>query len=419
MSDSKAAEAAHSLATADISGTLLLDPNVIAEPYAFYDTLRKQAPVWQVPGTELFTVSTFQLLAEATVRVADFSSNITCLLYRDDVGLPCRLSYGDAGVQALATADPPAHASHRKTVFPELVAKRMAALESDIACVTDDCLDRVIDGESVDFMNVLGNVVPITMISRLIGFHDSNFDQLLGAAFDSTAMLGSTLTYPDLIELMSRSGEIHSWLAEQLAVAAKSPADDLLGAVARGVSTGVFGELEAIIILHTLLSAGGESTTSLLGNAVRILAEHPDLQEHLRQHPDLIPNFVEEALRLEPPFRQHMRSVPKDTRLGGTDVPAGATVLLLWGAANRDPEEFDRPNEVDLGRQVPRHHVSFGRGSHHCVGAPLARLEARTVLTRLLQRTSSITLDPERPPRWVDSLMVRRHEQLGIRTVAT
>jgi cytochrome P450 len=405
--------------TAEISGASLLDSRVIDDPYAFYARLRTEAPVWRVPGTDVFTVSTFELLAEASARVADFSSNIGCLLYRDDAGLPGRLSYGDAGVQALATADPPAHASHRKTVFPELVAKRMATLEPDIADVTSECVTRALNGGTVDFMTEIGNVVPITMISRLIGFHDSNIDQLLNAAFDSTAMLGSTLGYDDLIELVGRSGEIHAWLAEQLSAALNRPGDDLLGAVARGVNTGVFAELEAVVVLHTLLSAGGESTTSLLGNAVRILAERQDLQSHLRRHPDLIPVFVEETLRLEPPFRCHMRSVSTNTMLGGIYIPAGATVLLLWGSANRDAAEFERPDEIDLSRQVPRHHVSFGRGIHHCVGAPLARIEARTVLTMLLERTSRITLDPDQQPTWVNSLMVRRHEHLPIRLVAS
>jgi cytochrome P450 len=180
----------------------------------------------------------------------------------------------------------------------------------------------------------------------------------------------------------------------------------------------VFGEHEALTILHTLLSAGGESTTSLLGNAVRLLVEHQDLQEHLRQNAELIPTFVEEALRLEPPFRYHMRFATRDTTLGGVDIPAGATVLLLWGAANRDTAEFERPDEIDLQRRVPRHHVAFGRGLHHCVGAPLARVEARSVLTVLLERTSSITLAPEQAPRWVNSLMVRRHDRLPLRLVS-
>jgi cytochrome P450 len=402
-----------------LSGQALLEARVIDEPYAFYAQLRDEAPVWQVPGTDLFTVSTFELLAEATIRVADFSSNISCLLYRDEHGLPCRLSYGDAGVQALATADRPEHASHRKTVFPELVSKRMTALEPDITDVANACITHALDAGDVDFMSVIGNVVPITMISRLIGFHDSNVDQLLRAAIDSTAMLGSTLSYSQLMELIGRTGEIHSWLTAQLTRVMNDPGDDLLGAVARGVNDGVFTELAAVVVLHTLLSAGGESTTSLLGNAVRMLAENQELQIQLREEPDLIPHFVEEALRLEPPFRYHMRSVPTDTNLGGTAIPAGSTVLLLWGAANRDAAEFERPDEIDLARPVPRHHVSFGRGSHHCVGASLARVEARIVLGMLLERTSSITLDPDDEPQWVDSLMVRRHERLPLRLKGT
>ena len=401
-----------------ISGTLLLDSKVIDDPCPFYRQLHAQAPVWEISDTELFAVSTFELVAEAAGRVEDFSSNINFLLYRDVDGLPCRLPFGDAGAQALATADPPMHALHRSTVFPELVAKRMAELEPDITDIANRCVTRVLDNGTAEFMTVIGNVVPITMISRLIGFRDSNIDQLLSAAFDSTAMLGSTLSLDELMELISRIGEIQTWLADQLSAAMKHPGEDLLGAVARGVQSEVFSDFEALTILHTLLSAGGESTTSLLGNAVRLLAEHPDLQEHLRQNVVQIPRFVEEALRLEPPFRYHMRVVPKDTTLGAVDIPADSTVLLLWGAANRDASVFERPDEIDLQRPVPRRHVAFGRGIHHCVGAPLARIEARIVLSVLLERTKSITLDPEYEPLWANSLMVRRHEQLPIRLVS-
>jgi cytochrome P450 family 144 len=404
--------------TEGISGTLLLDPKVIDDPYPFYRQLRAQAPVWEIPGSGLFTVSTFELVAEATGRVADFSSNIRCLLYRDGTDRPCRFSFGDAGTQALATADPPMHALHRKTVFPELVARRMDDLEPEIVDIASGCVTRALDSGTVEFMTAVANVVPISMISRLIGFRDASMDQLLRAAFDSTAMLGSTLCYDELIELVTRSGEIQAWIADQLTAAVQEPGDDLLGAVARGVAGGVFGDFEANIILHTLLSAGGETTTSLIGNAVGLLAEHPELQEHLRRNPEQIPRFVEEALRIESPFRYQMRSVPEDTNLGGVDIPADATLLLLFGAANRDDAEFERPDEVDLHRKVPRLHLAFGRGIHHCVGAPLARIEARVVLTVLLERTASITLDPGRTPRWVNSLMVRRHEQLPLRLVA-
>jgi cytochrome P450 len=259
--------------------------------------------------------------------------------------------------------------------------------------------------------------VPITLTSRLIGFRGSDLDRLLQAAFDSTSLLGATLSFQQLQTLMLRSADLGAWIADQLATAADQPGDDILGAVARGIASGALGLPEGIGTLLTLLSAGGESTTSLLGNSVRILAEREDLQDQLRRQPELIPAFVEEALRLESPFRYHLRSVPENTVLGDVDIPAGATVLLFWGAANRDPAEYERPDEVVLGRQVPRHHLAFGRGIHFCVGAPLARLEGRIVLTQLLEQSSSVTLDPEQPPRRVESLMVRRHERLPVRVV--
>jgi cytochrome P450 len=371
--------------------------------------------VWQVPGTEVFAVSSLALLAEAAGRVEDFSSNMPCLLYRDENGLPCRLPFGDSAIPALATADPPIHTLHRSTVFPNFVAKRMALLEPEIVDLATRCVERALDKRSVDFMAEVANVVPITVISRLIGFRNSDLDRLLRTAFDSTELVGATLSRDRLIELVTRSNDIGAWIADLLALAANEPGEDILSSIGHGVEIGALSAPAGIVILQTLLAAGGESTTSLIGNAVRLMADHQDLQQHLCRQRELIPNFVEEALRLESPFRHHLRWVPRDTTLGDVDIPAGAMLMMLWGAANRDPAAFERPDEIVLDR--PRRHVAFGRDIHFCVGAPLARLEARVVLTVLLDRTSSITLDPGQPPRWVDSLMVRRHEHLPVRLV--
>jgi cytochrome P450 family 144 len=404
--------------TADIPGTLLLDPDVLDDPYPFYERLHREAPVWQVPGTQVFVASTFDTVADATSRVGDFSSNMRCLLYRDEHGLPARLPFGDAGGQTLATADPPIHTIHRSVVFPELMAKRMASLEPEIASVAVDCIDHAIDAASTDFMGAVGNIVPITMISQLIGFQGSDLAQLLQTAFDSTMMVGASATFDELNALMLRSMETGAWIADQLAAVADDPHDDLLGTVARGIANGSLQHQDGVTTLQILLSAGGESTTSLLGNAVRILAEQPELQEAIRANPALLGPFVEEVLRLESPFRHLTRSVPVDTTLGDVEIPADATLMLFWGAANRDPGEYDAPNQVVLDRQAPRHHLAFGRGIHHCVGAPLARLEGRIVLTMLLARTRDIALDPAQPPKWVRSLQARRHERLPVQLVA-
>jgi cytochrome P450 family 144 len=401
--------------TEQVPGTLLLDPAVLDDPYHLYQRLQEEAPVWDVGGSGVFAVSTYEFLAEAASRVEDFSSNMQCLLYRDDAGLPGRFSFGDTGDQPLATADPPSHEVHRRAVFPELVAKRMEALDPEIYELADGLVARALENGSVEFMGAVGNVVPITIISRLIGFRDSNLDDLWRSAVNGTTLVGGALGYDELMEVVSRGDDVLAWIADQLAIAVAEPGDDLLGTVARCVSDEVLTESLGVGLLTTLLSAGGESTTSLLGNAVRMLAEDPDLQEHLRQNLDLVPTFIEEALRLESPFRFMMRSVPSDTTLGGVAIPAGSTVLLLWGAGNRDPMLFEQPDQIDLSRTVPRRHVAFGRGIHHCVGAPLARIEARNVLTVLLDRTSSIELDSDRPPSWVRSLLVRRHQRLPVR----
>ncbi|MDB6107744.1 MAG: cytochrome [Gammaproteobacteria bacterium] len=399
----------------EIPGAALLDRQILADPYPFYHRLQREAPVWHVPSTEVYTVTSFALLEEAARRVEDFSSNMRCLLYRDDHGLPARLAIGDAASQALATADPPLHAVHRRTVFSEFIAKRMTALEPEIAEIATGCVERALDQRNVDFMALVGNVVPITVIGSLIGFQNSDPMTLLRAAFDSTALVGGTLSQPQLFEHIGRSAEIQTWIGAQLAEA-KGTGDDILTTIQRGVDSGALRTQEGTGILHILLAAGGESTTSLIGNSVRILAENAALQQQLREQPDHIKPFLEEVLRLESPFRSMLRSVPKDTKLGGVDIPEGSTVLMFWSAGNRDPAAFENPDEMVLGR--PLRHMTFGRGIHTCVGAPLARLEGRVVLSKLIERTASFTLDPDQPPpEWVESLQVRRYQHLPLKLV--
>jgi cytochrome P450 len=176
----------------------------------------------------------------------------------------------------------------------------------------------------------------------------------------------------------------------------------------------VLTRAQASFTLMILLGAGGETTTSLIGNAIRILAERPAMQAEVRAHPELVPIVLEETLRFESPFRFHPRLATRPTTLGGVDIHDRAMVALCWAAANRDEREFVRPDAFDIERPNPRHHMGFGRGIHFCVGAPLARLEARVVLARLLERTREFALDATAPPRWVDSVWVRRHERLPI-----
>jgi cytochrome P450 family 144 len=400
----------------ELEASMLLDPLILNDPYDFYRTLRDDAPVWTVPGTDIVVISSFALLSEAVARTKDFSSTMQCLLYRDEDGLPACLDFGGAALPTLATADPPVHTTQRRAVFPELVARRMRALESGIDTLAESTVKEALQDNTFEFMAAIGNVVPITVMARLIGFRDTDPVQLLEAAFDSTTMVGGTVPLNQLNDLVTRIGNIQAWITEQVARVRDGDGDGegILLAVRRALGAGTLEMGEVTVILHTLLSAGGESTTSLIGNAVRMLAENPDLQQRLRECPQDIDVYVEEVLRLESPFRQMMRSVPHDTTLGGVDIAAGSTALLLFAAGNRDPAQYDRPDVVDLERGSPRHHLAFGHGIHYCVGAALARIEARAVLKAVLGQTHDFALDSARAPRWVDSLLVRRHQQLPI-----
>lgn len=398
---------------ATIPGTLLLDPAVLEDPYPFYARLRQEAPFWQIPGTKVFVASSYAVIDEITARTDDFSNVVRTLLYRGDDGVPQQLEFG-AAIEALASADPPVHTLHRKAVFPELVAKKMAELAPDISTLANQCVDRYVAAGAGDFMDAIANPVPINVISWLIGFKDADNDLLLQSAADSTMMVGGAMTLDDLTPLIERTAEVSAWIGRQI-TAGGAPEDVLLGTISTAVAERAMTLDQGVIILHTLLSAGGESTTSLIGNAARILAEDPELQDRLRRQPELVANFVEEVLRLESPFRMQMRSVVKPTSCNGTDVPAGSTLMLFYSAANRDPAHYDDPDEIKLDRSSPRVHLAFGRGIHFCVGAHLARLEANLVLDALLARTESIRMDPDQAPIRVKSLMARRHQLLSLK----
>jgi cytochrome P450 len=403
----------------DLPATLLLDASVIDDPYDFYRRLVAEAPVWRVPDTDIVVVSSFEAVTEVVSRVDDFSSNLCAIVYRGPLGTPALFPFDGGGLQTLAIADPPVHARHRSTVFPELVARRMAALRTDIEALAEERLSEALSGPRFEAMHQLADAIPIRVVSRLIGFEAADPTQLLAAAFDSTAMLAATQSLDEIHAAMGRSAQVVGWIGDQLLRAVEGASDGILGAIGAAVAAGDLDFGEGLVIMHTLLSAGGESTTSLLGSAIHMLAVNPELQARLREAPHLVAPFVEEALRLESPFRYHMRHATRATEVRGVPIAAGSTVLLFWGAANRDPAEYDCPDDVVLDRPTPKHHLAFGRGIHFCVGAPLARLEAEIVLTRLLARTQHFTLDPDRAPRRVSSLVVRRFAALPLVAAAS
>jgi cytochrome P450 len=391
---------------------------LVDDPYAFYAQLRREAPVWRVPGTDAFLVSTWELVTEAAGRVGDFSNHFRRGFFTDDDGAVGVIDLGTAGTtpDVFAGADPPDHTLHRKVFFPNLVQKKMEALEPDVAALADELLDGVLARGRSDAATQLANPLPARVIAELvIGFRGADTASVQRWVFAGSRLMGGRITLGEMAAVAEQAAGMLPFVVDQLDQALDAPSrDDVLSAAATGVRDGVFNRDEAAFTLMVLAGAGSETTTSLIGTAIRILAERPDVQEKLRRDVSRVPAFVEEVLRVESPFRFHPRITTGPVELGGVKLPQGALVALLWGAANRDEAAFDNPDEIVLDRANAGLLLGFGRGIHHCVGAPLARLETRVVVTKLLERTTRFALDPENSPRWVDSLWVRRNESVPV-----
>ncbi|KRQ28293.1 cytochrome [Mycobacteroides sp. H001] len=395
----------------------LFDPQILEDPYPFYRRLRETAPVWPAGDSGFYFVSRWDLVVEATERTADFSSNLTAALMKSqdcETGLTVAAMGPPADpTHVLATGDDPVHHAHRKLVLPTLVAKRITALEPVMAETGAQLWERGCDGQSIDWMAAMGDALPMTMVARLIGLPDEDVPQLVQWGYSSTEMLGGLNTAERQAQVVTDTMYLVLYLREHLEKELAAPGEDLLGYLAQACNRADISLDIGVMILVQLVGAGGESTAGLMGNAVRILGENSELQQRIRDDRALLPTFLEEVLRLESPFRGHHRHVVADTSLGGVQLPAGSHLTLLWGAANRDPEIFENPDELRLDRPSPRSHITFGKGLHFCVGAALARLEARTAINLLLDQTREFTIKPG-GAQWVPSIMVRRHQKLEL-----
>ncbi|MGK2870552.1 MAG: cytochrome P450 [Mycobacterium sp.] len=378
------------------------------DPYPMYDRMRAR-PVQQVGDSDFFVVSSWDGVIEATTRTAEFSSNLTAtMVYRQDGSVTAFEMDGPSGpTHVLATADDPLHSAHRKLVLPRMTARRMRELESFITGQAQ----QLCAGDRLEWMSTVADRLPMMVVAQLLGLPADDVGQLVRQAYASTQLLDGLVDDDQLRAAALAATELGGYLVGHFERAESNPADNLLGDLATCCASGELDPTAAALMLIQMVGAGAESTAGLLGNAAWLLTELPDVQQLLREKPDLLPLFVEEVLRYESPFRGHYRHVMSDTTLAGTPLPAGAHLLLLWGAANRDPGQFPAPQQFRLDRPG-RLHLTFGKGVHFCVGAALARLEARIVLRLLLERSTRLTT-PEQP-HWLPSVLVRRLARLDL-----
>jgi len=399
----------------------LFERDVIANPQTLYARLRSEMPIARVAETGVHLVAIRDLIEEALARESDFSANLTGVLMRSSSGdpgiFPLPESIGEDPGHVIATADEPLHSLHRGMVQPRFSSAFVSMLEEPVRRWAREAIQEWLGGGAGDFVPV-AELVPARVVGSLLGLPEGDVSRFRTWAMIGGDILAGNLDASRLGLLAAEAMKMGEYLGEHLDRAAEELRGDadapLMHVLARSVADGRIGRGAAIGIATVMFSAGGESTAALIGSMVRCLAEYPETTRVLRERRELIPRFVEEVARLEPPFNFHYRLVRRDCELGGFELHSGDRLMLLWASANRDPAHVDDPDALRLDRKHDKNHLTFGRGSHFCIGAPIARMEARIVCAELLDATVSITLSSGHEPVYANSIMSRRLEHLLI-----
>ena len=373
------------------------------DPYPYYEYLRAQGPVWREPHRGVVMISGYEEAMAVYRDTESFSSCNTVIgpfaqfsvpLEGDDISALIEehrheLPFSDQ----LPTFDPPKHTDHRGLLMRLITPKRLKENEEFMWRLADRQIDEFLDRGQCEFIHEHANPFTLLVIADLLGVPEADHEtfraELQGEARTTHKRggVGSAMVHKPLEFLYER---FTAYIEE----CRRAPREDVMTELA--TATFPDGSLPSVtdvmLIASNLFAAGQETTARLLGQAVRFLGERPELQEQLREERDLIPAFIEEALRLESPIQGDFRLSRVPTTVGGVELPAGTTVMLINGAANRDPRAFEHPAELQLDRVNGRQHLGFGFGIHTCAGAPLARAEANVTLARIFDRMGDIKI---------------------------
>jgi cytochrome P450 len=404
----------------------LTDPSLANDPYPYYDWLH-HCPVLREPNRGVVMVPGYD--EAVSVWRDDKETFSACNVVSGPFpGLPVRAEGVDISDvieqyrdtlplhEFFASFDPPKHTDHRSLLMRLLTPKRLQENEAFLWRLADQQIDTFIDEGGCEFVRAFGNPFTMLAIADLLGVPEDDRGRF-GRANQLIGNLERETFEPASIQNMER------WFVEYVEERRRAPRDDVLTHLALGTfPDGSTPAAVDVARVATFLFAAGQGTTvDLLSSGLLMLAERPELQQLLRDDPARIPAFVEEMLRYESPIKSNFRLAARTTSVGDIELPAGTNVLVMNGAANRDPRRFEDPNDFRLDRPNVGEHLAFGRGIHACPGAPLARAEARIALERLLDRLRDIRLNEQAhgPPadrnfEWEPTFLLRRLRALHV-----
>ena len=377
------------------------DTALVTDPYRYFDTLRSRCPVHPVAHRGVVAVTGYDEAVEVYRDAATYSSCNSVGGPFPPVVTPSSEVTDITEVidssrdqwpfsEFMVTMDGENHEAQRNLLRKLLTPRRLKENEAALAGIADRCIDAFIGTGRCEVVNEYGKPFTTWAIADLLGVPEDDRAEVQQVLVGSTiSVVGQEETLPvnPLEFLFQKFGE---YVEDRRA----NPRDDILTQLASATyEDGSLPEVDAIVRTATFIFGAGQDTSArMIAAALRIIAEDKEIQQRLRADRKLIPDFVEEVLRLESPTMSDFRMARVATTLGGVDIAAGTTVMIHPGAANRDHSRFERPTECLLGRSNVREHIAFGRGAHSCPGGPLARAEGRVTLERFLDRTSDISL---------------------------
>ena len=381
------------------------------DPYPDYARLRSRSPVHR---SRLMKAWVFSRHADVDVVLRDhhhFSNDP----HERDLTTRQRASLPGPEDSSMLFLDPPDHTRLRALVNKAFSRRAINALEPHIRRLVRALLDDV-DPSGFDLVKAVAEPLPVIVIAEMLGVPPEDRARFRRWSNQRARIVDPTIT-PRERELAVRAGRsLDEYFLPIIRARREAPANDIVSALVQVEEQGeVLTESEMLDMLRLLLVAGNETTTNLIGNGVLALLRHPDELARLREDPGLIPTAVEELLRFDSPVQMDFRGALADCEVNGFAVRKRNNIVLLLGSANRDPAVFSDPDRLDVGRREGNH-ISLGRGIHHCLGAPLARLEGRIVLEVLLERFASLRLLDERPV-FRNAIVLRGLESLPVAAV--
>lgn len=377
-----------------------VDPETVENPHAFWTWLRKEAPVWEVPDAGYFTVSRYSDLLEVSRDPDTFSSELLAVVQRDESGRPRLLQtelVRRPQARVLGVADGEMHARHRRAVGRTFSPSRMERMSGLALEIAERCVADFADASEVDAIEALATPLPLELMTRLLGLPLEDRADLQAWTDHAMRMAGGLSTLEELAQSAKETQRFQAYLEERFEEELSHPGEEVMGDLARAVREGLgtksgLERWEAQAILFQLVVGGIETTVGLVGATIQHATQMPNAWSKLREEPESIGAFIEEAVRLDGPAIGNLRRTTRATEVAGTQLPEGSTLALLWGSANRDDAQFSEPDRFVLDRPNVKDHLGFGHGKHFCLGAALARMETRVALQALLRAREHVTL---------------------------